>query len=40
MPWKELSVLDIKIEMINLWLNEEYTITELSTNYGVSRKTI
>jgi len=40
MPWKELSALDIKIEMINLWLNEEYTITELSTNYGVSRKTI
>ncbi|MDD3678479.1 MAG: helix-turn-helix domain-containing protein, partial [Dehalococcoidales bacterium] len=40
MPWKELSALDIKIEMINLWLNEEYTITELSTNYSVSRKTI
>ena len=40
MPWKELSALDIKIEMINLWLNEEYNITELSTIYSVSRKTI
>jgi transposase InsO family protein len=40
MPWKELSALDLKIEMINLWLNKEYTITELSTIYGVSRKTI
>lgn len=40
MPWKELSVLDIKMEMITLWLSKEYTITELSTIYSVSRKTI
>jgi len=40
MPWKEICALDIKKEMITDWLTKEYTITELSDNYGVSRKTL
>jgi len=40
MPWKEICALDIKKEMIADWITKEYTITELSGSYGVSRKTI
>lgn len=40
MPWKEKCALEIKKEMITDWLTKEYTITELSYSYGVSRKTI
>lgn len=40
MPWKEKCALDIKKEMITDWLTNEYTITELSNSYDVSRKTI
>jgi len=40
MPWKEICALEIKKEMITDWLTKEYTITELSYSYGVSRKTI
>jgi transposase InsO family protein len=40
MPWKELCALDQRIELVNDWLNRDYTITELSNIYGVSRKTI
>jgi transposase InsO family protein len=40
MPWKETGALEIKRELINDWLKKEHNITDLSTSYGVSRKTI
>jgi len=40
MPWKETCTMDQKIKMVGDWLSEEYTITQLSKMYEVSRKTI
>ena len=40
MPWKETCAMDQKIQMIGDWLSKEYSITELSRLYEVSRKTI
>ena len=40
MPWKETCVMDQKMKMVGDWLSEEYTITQLSELYEVSRKTI
>jgi len=40
MPWKEICALEIRKEMIADWLTKEYTITEISDSYDVSRKTI
>ncbi|MFZ7104716.1 MAG: integrase core domain-containing protein [Peptococcaceae bacterium] len=40
MPWKETHVMDQKINMISDWLSGEYSITELSRIYEVSRKTL
>ena len=40
MPWKEIYVMDQKIQMIGRWLSGEYSISELSRIYGVSRKTV
>ena len=40
MPWKELCALDLRTEMIDQWLTREYSVTELSGSYGVSRKTV
>jgi len=40
MPWKETRVMDQKIQMIGDWLSEEYSVSELSRIYGVSRKTL
>jgi len=40
MPWKETCTMDQKIQMVGDWLSEEYTITQLSKMYEVSRKTI
>jgi transposase InsO family protein len=40
MPWKELSALEQRLEMITDWLRGDYTVVELSHIYGVSRKTI
>jgi len=40
MPWKETCVMDQKMQMIGDYLNGEYTITQLSTTYEVSRKTL
>ncbi len=40
MPWKELSALELRTEMIKQWLSQEYNITELSNSFSVSRKTI
>jgi transposase InsO family protein len=40
MPWKETCVMDEKVKFIADWLRNEYSITELSCRYGVSRKTL
>ena len=40
MPWKELCALGLRTEMIDQWLRKEYSVTELSESYGISRKTI
>ena len=40
MPWKELRALDLRTAMLREWLEKEYGITELSSRYGVSRKTV
>jgi len=40
MPWKETHVIDQKIKMISDWLSGEYSITDLSRIFEVSRKTL
>ncbi len=40
MPWKETCAMDEKIKMIGDYLSKDYTITQLSQMYEVSRKTI
>lgn len=40
MPWKETSAMDQKIQMIGDYLTGNYTLTELSAVYGVSRNTL
>jgi putative transposase len=40
MPWKETCAMDQKIQLLSDFLKDEYTITELSTNYHVSRNTV
>jgi len=39
MPWKETCVMDQKIQFINDWLEDIYTMTALCEDYGISRKT-
>lgn len=39
MPWKVTDAMDQKVEMIKYWKNSQMTITELSSIFGVSRKT-
>ena len=40
MPWKETCAMDQKVQMIGDWLKDEFSITELSELYEVSRPTI
>ncbi len=40
MPWKETCVMDEKVKLIADWFSQEYTITDLSQIYNVSRKTV
>lgn len=40
MPWKETYVMDQKVQMIGNWLSGNYSITELSRIYEISRKTL
>lgn len=39
MPWTETCVMDLRVQLIGDYF-KGYTITELSTAYGVSRKTV
>lgn len=40
MPWKELSAMEQRMELITDWLKDDYTVVELGRIYGVSRKTV
>jgi transposase InsO family protein len=40
MPWKETSALDERVKLIGDYLEGQWSITQLSEAYGVSRKTI
>lgn len=40
MPWKETCPMEQRVEMVGDWLRDEFSITELSKIYGVSRVTI
>jgi putative transposase len=40
MPWKETYPMDQKVQLIGDWLKDDYTVTDLSQLYKVSRKTI
>lgn len=40
MPWKETCVMNLKMQLIGDWLGGQYSVTDLSRGYGVSRKTV
>lgn len=40
MPWKETEAMNERMEMINQYVNEGESVSELSRWYGVSRKTV
>jgi putative transposase len=39
MPWKETCAVDQRVALVADWLRDEWTMTELATRYGISRKT-
>ena len=39
MPWKELTIMEQKLEFICEWRTGNYTITELCKNFEISRPT-
>lgn len=39
MPWKETCPMDERRRFISDWMKEEWSVTELSRNHGISRKT-
>lgn len=40
MPWRETCRMDQKLQLLSDYTKDEYTITELSKNYHVSRETV
>jgi len=40
MPWKETCVMDLKMRLINDWLRDDFSVSELARSYGISRKTV
>jgi putative transposase len=40
MPWKDIRPMDQKTRLIGDWLGQEYSISEISQTYAVSRKTV
>ena len=40
MPWKETCAMDQRVRLIGDWLEREFSITDLSELYGVSRPTV
>jgi len=39
MPWKDLTIMEHKIEFICEWKTGKYTITELCKHFNISRPT-
>lgn len=39
MPWMETHPMDQRQQLITAWLSRDYTVTELSHQFGISRKT-
>jgi putative transposase len=39
MPWKETCAVDQRVALLADWLRDEWTMTELATRYGITRKT-
>jgi len=39
MPWKNLSTMDQKLEFINEWLSNQYSLVSLCKEFGISRPT-
>jgi putative transposase len=39
MPWQGVSPVDLRLQFITEYLTEHYSMTELATAYGISRKT-
>ena len=39
MPWKDTTTMEQKVEFINEWLSNQYTITELCNAFEISRPT-
>jgi putative transposase len=40
MPWRKMSTMDQKIQMVADWQSQYFSITDLSQKYGLSRPTI
>lgn len=40
MPWKRVSPMDQRIELIHDWISGNYSKSELARSYGVSRPTL
>ena len=40
MPWKETCAMDQRMQLIGDWLKGEFSITDLSESFGVSRPTV
>jgi putative transposase len=39
MPWREMSPVDVRVQFISEYLSDLFTMTELATQYGISRRT-
>ena len=39
MPWKDTTIMEQKVEFINEWLSNQYTVTELCKAFEISRPT-
>lgn len=39
MPWQGVSPVDLRLQFITEYLTEHYSMTELASSYGISRKT-
>ena len=39
MPWKETCVMDEKLQFISYYLQDEWSVSELCREFGISRKT-
>ena len=37
MSWKNMKVMDLKIQLISDWQTKDFNVTELSQKYGISR---